>query len=150
MVLPSRPLTTTTTVRATGPGDPDDVWVRYATPRHWAQWSPQIRTVTGVPLDDAVVTGSSGTVRGPGGVAVSFTVTETDASAHRWSWRVRVGLVYLHMDHGVDPRVGTPGSAAWVRITGPLPIVLGYAPLARLALRRLVSASASASGTVSP
>ena len=150
MVLPPRPLATTTTVRATGSADPADVWVRYVTPRHWAQWSPQIRSVTGLPLDEAVVTGTSGPVRGPGGVAVSFTVTETDASAHRWSWRVRVGLVDLVMDHGVEPRVGTTGSTAWVRITGALPIVLGYSPLARLALRRLVSASPAASGTMSP
>jgi hypothetical protein len=147
MVLPPRPLATTTTVRATGPADPGDVWLRYVTPRHWSGWSPQIRSVSGPPLDESVAAGSSGTVHGPAGVRVVFAVTEVDAPARRWSWRVRVGFVELLMAHGVDPRHGSTGSTAWVRITGPLPIVAGYAPLARLALRRLVSQPMS--GTVS-
>ena len=145
-MLPPRPLTTTVTVRASGPADPSEVWLRYVTPRCWSGWSPQIRSVSGAPLDESVSAGSTGTVHGPAGVAVTFTVTELDGAARRWSWRVRVGVVDLDMTHGVDFRHPTTGSTAWVRITGPLPIVLGYAPLARLALHRLVSAPASASG----
>jgi hypothetical protein len=148
-------LSTTITVRARGSAAPDDVWVRYVTPRHWAGWSPQISAVSGPPLAERVTAGSTGTVHGPAGVAVSFTVTEVDEAARRWSWR-GVGLLDLLMAHGVDPlpSSGAPtatGSTAWARITGPLPIVLGYAPLARHALRRLVSESASdsTSGTVS-
>ncbi len=148
MRLPPRPLTTTLTAHATGPADPDDVWLRYVTPRHWSGWSPQIRSVGGAPLDETVSAGTSGTVHGPAGVKVAFVVTELDAATRRWSWRVRVGVVDLVMAHGVNPRDATTGSTAWVRITGPLPIVAGYAPLARLALRRLVAAPGS--GTVSP
>lgn len=145
-MLPPRPLATTTTVRATGRADPADVWARYVMPRHWTGWSPQIRAVSGLPLDEPVVAGSTGTVHGPAGLGVAFTVVEVDEAARRWSWRVRLGLVDLHMAHGVDCSPGTPGSTAWARITGPLPIVVGYAPLARHALRRLVR---YASGTVS-
>jgi hypothetical protein len=84
-----------------------------------------------------VEAGRAGVVRGPLGLRVTFTVTSVEASAHRWTWQVRTGLLTLAMQHGVD---GEDGAArAWVRITGPLPVVLGYAPAARVALARLVA-----------
>jgi hypothetical protein len=41
------------------------------------------------------------------------------------------------MRHGVDVR-DDAGCCAWIRIRGPLPVVVAYLPVARLALGRLV------------
>lgn len=136
MRLVPRPLVTTLTVAATGPASLAEVWDKYTLPVRWPQWSPQIR---GVEVDEParrVAAGTRGVVRGPGGVRVPFEVTAVDTSLLRWTWRVRVGLVPLQLGHGVDDR--PEGTRAWVRITGPLPLVLGYAPASRLALGRLV------------
>lgn len=79
-------------------------------------------------------------MRGPAGMSVVFTATEVDALAWRWTWVVRLTAVTLHMTHGVEPRdTGHGGSRAWVRISGLRPVVVAYAPLARVALTRLVS-----------
>ncbi|EFC84765.1 hypothetical protein FrEUN1fDRAFT_2082 [Parafrankia sp. EUN1f] len=48
-----------------------------------------------------------------------------------------VGPVRLELDHGVDACLDG-GTAAWVRITAPAPVIRAYAPLARAALRHLV------------
>ena len=136
------PLTTTLTVRARGHADPSRVWRRYTVPAHWASWSVQIRDVETRHPAEPVTQGTVGTVRGPGGVRVPFRVTSVDDGARRWTWRVRAGIVTLVLDHGVD--AGQAGTEAWARITGPLPVVLGYAPLARHALHRLVTAEPSA------
>lgn len=53
-------------------------------------------------------------------------------------WTPTVGPVRVRMRHGVD-RLGK-GSRAWVEIDAPRPLALPYAPIARLALRRLVAA----------
>ena len=50
----------------------------------------------------------------------------------RWTWRVQVGPAYLTIDHDV-----ADGLTA-VEIDGPALLVHAYAPLARLALTRLV------------
>ena len=60
-------------------------------------------------------------LRGPGGRAVSGPL----------------GLPRLHLVHGVEATAG--GSATWLVVTGGLPVVAAYAPLARLALGRLVA-----------
>lgn len=135
--LPPRPLTTTVTVGATGAGDAADVWQRYSVPARWDEWSPQISRVECPNPRSSVEPGLRGLVHGPAGVAVRFTVTDVDAAARRWTWQVAAGPARLRMQHGVDssPR----GSRAWVRITGALPLVLGYAPAARIALGRLVA-----------
>jgi hypothetical protein len=41
------------------------------------------------------------------------------------------------MDHGVEPHAG--GSRAWAKIHLPTPLALLYAPIARVALSRLVA-----------
>jgi hypothetical protein len=115
----------------------DAVWRAYTTPGRWASWSPQVRTVRGLPLDRTVQPGDRGEVVGPAGVRVAVVVTDVDGAARRWSWRVRVGALTLQGDHGVDA-AGPRGCCAWMRLRGPLPVVVGYAPLARLALGRLV------------
>lgn len=131
-------LGTSLTVSATGPASVEDAWTRYTVPDLWSSWSPQIQSVSTEHPDAAVVVGTAGTVVGPAGVRVPFTVTHVDETARRWTWRVRAGLVTLVLEHGVDGADGR--SRAWTRVTGPLPVVLGYAPLARLALGRLVAA----------
>lgn len=148
LALPARPLTTTLTVGARGSAPADEVWLRYATPARWHEWSPQIAAVHCEHPDDVVEHGRAGTVDGPFGVRVSFRVRDVDLESRRWTWCVRVGMVDLTMEHGVD--AGAPAGVrggrgrdartrAWVAITGPLPLVVAYAPAARLALGRLVA-----------
>jgi hypothetical protein len=96
-----------------------------------------------VPLDRAVQPGDRGDVLGPVGIRVPFQVTDVDDAGRRWTWRIRVGALTLQGDHGVDAD-GDRGCCAWMRLRGPLPVVVGYAPLAHLALARLVRAEASA------
>ena len=78
-----------------------------------------------------------GTVHGPWRTRIAFEIRSVDAAARVWSWRVGVGPLGLVMDHGVE-ETGT-GARAWVRLHAPAPLVAPYAPIARLALRRLVS-----------
>lgn len=81
--------------------------------------------------------GDHGTVFGPAGARVDFTILEVDPDERRWRWRLDLEVAKLTLDHGVDP-VGW-GSAAWVRIRAPRLLVAPYAPLAWLALRRLTA-----------
>jgi len=131
------PLTTTVTVGASGAAPRSQVWARYVTPQRWHEWSPQIVRVDVDEPASPIVAGRGGTVHGPLGVQVAFRVTDVDAAAFRWTWEVGVGLVRLHMEHGVDADRGR--TRAWVTITGALPVVVGYAPAARAALGRLVA-----------
>jgi hypothetical protein len=72
------------------------------------------------------------------GVSIDFTVLTVDAAARRWAWAVRRGPLKLHLEHGVDPTPGG-GSRTSLTVRGPAPVVIGYAPVARFALHRLVS-----------
>ena len=130
-------LSTTTRVGACGPADAEVVWRRYAVPSRWSTWSPQVRGVTCESPDEPVRAGTRGVVHGPAGLRVPFEVTEVDEERRRWTWRVRLGPLDLAMTHGVGTR-RDGRCCVWVGITGPLPLVAAYAPVARLALRRLV------------
>lgn len=127
---------TTLTTRARGTATADEVWDRYADVRRWSQWAPQIRRVD---ADGTTLrTGLSGTVRPVVGPGVRFVVEDVDETARTWAWRVKVGpvgLVRMHLVHGVEADGST-----WLRVTGLLPVVAGYLPLARIALGRLVKA----------
>jgi hypothetical protein len=133
---------TTLTLLARGTAPVDAAWERYADPQLWPTWSPQIQRVT--TSTPRLETGTTGTVHAGllprPTVPVPFTVLEVDDVRRRWAWRVSLGPVRLHLEHGVDPddTGGDPGSATWLRMAGPLPVVLPYAPLARIALSRLV------------
>lgn len=140
------------TLRARGDAPPDLVWERYADLDLWRTWSPQIERVQldpgeGVEPDGVRLrAGLEGVVHGPVGIAVRFRVTAVDEGALTWSWRVRPAPggriplpVALDLDHAVLAL--DDGSETTLTITGALhaaPLVLGYAPLARLALGRLV------------
>lgn len=123
-------------VAAEGPVDPEEAWRRYAHASLWSSWAPQVRGVSGA--GDPVAAGDRGWVRGPFPVRVPFRVLAVDPRARRWSWRVGVGIASVVMEHGVEAT--TAGSRAWVEIAAPRTLAAPYAPLARLALQRLVRA----------
>ena len=122
------------TVTAAGPADPDEVWDRYMHPDRWAQWSPQITSVD-YP-DAAISTGGRGTVHGPCGLGVAFEIIDVDAEKRSWSWHVAVAGVRLTLHHDVSAQ--RSGTRTGLGIDGPAPVVVLYAPIARLALGRLV------------
>ncbi len=119
---------------AAGAADPAEAWERYARPERWAEWAPQIKRVSA--SGPRRVAGMTGRVHGPVGVHVDFVVDAVDEDARRWRWTVRRGPLVLRLEHTVVAR--PRGCSTSLRIDGPLPIVVGYAPLARLALGRLV------------
>ena len=124
-------------ISATGDRPIDEVWDHYVRPALWPTWAPQIRNVT---CDDEVIVGDTrGVVHGPVVVRVPFTVESVDPEARRWTWRVGVGPFGVRMDHGVEETAD--GVRAWARIHLPVVMALPYAPIAHVALRRLVKTS---------
>jgi hypothetical protein len=125
---------------ATGPVDPDEVWARFTQPARWPGWSPHVREVD---YPDAVVQpGTTGRVTGVGGVVAVFRIDAVDHEARTWSWSVRSGPMRLSFDHGVDEAPVSDhagGSTAWLVTHALWAVAVGYAPVARLALGRLVS-----------
>lgn len=126
------------TLRARGEAPAALAWERYADPGLWPTWAPQIQGVE--TTMHRLTPGSTGTVRvgllSRPTLGLPFTVLSVDEPARQWSWQVRLGPVTLHLEHGVTDRPG--GSATWLRVRGPLPILLAYAPVARFALSGLV------------
>lgn len=129
-------LDTSVRLSATGPVEPGTAWRRYQQLALWPRWAPQLRAVE-CPVD-RLAPGISGRVVGPLGVHAGFTVRDVDEAARRWTWEVRRGPVAVVLEHGIEP--GEPeGAIARLVLTGPLPLLLGYAPAAWYALHRLVS-----------
>jgi hypothetical protein len=125
---------TVRTIRASGPASPQTCWQRYAELAQWSSWAPHILQVE---AHEAVLRlGLTGVVRVVGGLRVPFTVTGVDEAAMVWSWIARVAGLALTLTHRVDATAG--GSATTTTMEGPAPLVLGYAPLAKIALARLV------------
>jgi hypothetical protein len=118
-----------TRIEVRGPATARDMWEAYAEPARWHEWAPQIRAVR--PLE-RIHPGLRGEVEGLLGVRVRFEVTQVDEDAGRWTWRVEVRPAALTIAHEV-----ADGRTA-VEIDGLAPIVVAYAPVARLALARLV------------
>lgn len=127
----------TITLRAHGPASAEAAWERYARPALWSSWSPQISRVE---VDaERLSAGLTGRVVGPVGLFVDFTVDRWDEAAREWTWTARPAgsaRLALVLDHGVRER--DAGASTWLRVRGPLALVLGYAVPARLALHRLV------------
>lgn len=120
----------------TGSASVDVAWERYADPSQWATWAPQIRSVES--SAPRIAAGVTGTVHALFGVSVDFEITEVDEAARSWSWTVRPPGLTMHLEHTVEPW-GEAGSRAGLVIDGPAPLVLTYAPIARLALHRLLA-----------
>ena len=121
------------TVRAQGPAAVPDVWEAYADPQRWPEWAPHIRRVDAI---GRLRPGLAGQLWSIVPRPVSFEVTGVDAKRRRWSWRAAIGPLRMRFDHGVDARGA--GSGTWITMHGPLPLLMIYAPVARLAVHRLV------------
>jgi hypothetical protein len=115
-------------------------WERYADPALWSTWAPQIQRVD-TELQ-RLAPGGAGTVRAGllprPTLGIPFRVLMVDEVAREWAWEAHLGPVTLHLEHAVTSH--PDGCETWLRIHGPLPVVLGYAPVARVALGRLVAA----------
>lgn len=121
-------------LHAHGAADPDVVWERYARPALWPTWSPQIRHVRS--STERIAVGTTGEVVGPLGVTVHFVISSVDETRRVWFWRVTFGPVTVGLEHGVE--AAADGTTTTLRMTGPGPVLLGYAGVARWALGRLV------------
>ncbi len=88
------------------------------------------------PAPRRIAPGLRGVVVGPVGVQVPFEVLAVDEAAMTWTWRVRAASAELTLEHSVTP--DGDGCRTDLTITGPAPLVVGYAPVARFALTRLV------------
>ena len=75
-------------------------------------------------------------MHGPCGVGVAFEILAVDHDKRCWTWRVTVAGVTLVLGHDVFAQ--RSGSRTTLDIAGPAPVVIGYAPIARIALGRLV------------
>ena len=120
---------------ADGALDPDAVWSRYTEPTRWSSWAPHLRAVD-YP-HRVIEPGTTGRVTGVGGVVAVFRVEAVDHEARTWSWSTRTGPLRVSFDHGVAAVGG--GSRAWLVTHAPWPVAVGYAPVARWALERLVT-----------
>jgi hypothetical protein len=121
---------------AEGPAPVGLAWERYALIERWPTWSPQIARVEADA--ERIARGVTGTVHTPGGLPLRFTITGVDVVARRWSWLVRLGPLRMDLHHEVHAVPGG-GSATTLAIEGPSAVVTAYAPLAWVALRRLVA-----------
>ncbi|GAA2591392.1 hypothetical protein GCM10010435_82660 [Winogradskya consettensis] len=123
-------------VVASGPLPADEVWDRYVRPRRWPEWSPQIRSVD-YPAD-RLSPRTAGVVHGPFGLRVAFRILDVDelGPERSWSWSVSAIGVPLILRHTV---MAIPaGTRTGLTVEGFAPVVLGYLPVARSALHRLV------------
>lgn len=132
------PLFAALRLSASGPLPVDDVWERYTRPAWWTRWAPHLRSVEYA--EPTVAPGTTGRVTGLGGIVADFRIDAVDEAALTWSWSVRSGPLRLSFEHGVDAAAPGSGavSVAWLVVHGPWPVVIGYAPIARYSLGRLV------------
>ncbi|WP_330234550.1 SRPBCC family protein [Streptomyces sp. NBC_00566] len=122
------------TLRASGAACPETAWERYASVDAWASWSPQIKAVHSV--SRRLRPGMSGTVESVAGIRAAFVVEAVDDDRHTWTWRVRLGRIQIQLHHEVRPQ--GHGATTSLTMHGPMLPLFAYAPLARLALHRLV------------
>lgn len=135
----SSPLFGTLRLSASGPLPVDEVWDRYTQPVWWPRWAPHLREVD-YP-GPVVRPGTTGRVTGVGGVVAVFRIDAVDEAARTWSWSVDAGPLRLSFEHGVEAAAPESGqvSTAWLVVHALWPVVLGYAPIARYSLGRLVT-----------
>jgi hypothetical protein len=117
-------------LRRRGPASKYEIWARYRDPQRWAGWASCVREVR---APGALRPGLEGELVGPLGVTARFDVIEVDEALGRWTWVVSSGPLRVRVEHEV-----AEGMAGLV-LTGPFPALILYAPLARVALGRLVA-----------
>ena len=122
-------------LHATGTVHPDEAWDRYLHPAKWSDWSPQIRGVE--TAFERIDPGVTGRVLGPLGFSAPFVVDAVDDAAREWLWSVDIGIGTLQLMHWVRPGPER-GTTTGLTVSGPMPLVVGYVPLAAAALQRLV------------
>ncbi len=127
------------TVRAEGSAPPDVVWARYTEPERWPTWAPHMKRAE-YPYP-RVLPGTFGRVYAYGGLSLLFSIDAVDEAERVWDWSVYLASQRVELQHGVVSRGSR--TRAWARIGLPLPLALGYAPMAKLALRRLVGATST-------
>lgn len=124
-----------------GPIDPTLAWERYARIDRWTWWSRHLDAVEADGDEPRIRPGLTGRVAS-GPFAARFHVDAVDEAARTWTWTVRVGMLRLRLEHAVLPatQIGTQreGTLTTLVLRGPLPVTLAYAPVAALALQRLV------------
>ena len=120
-------------ITVSGAASVEEVWARYEDPHRWAQWSPQIRRVD--VSGRHLAPGLTGVVHPILGPTVHFRITAVDRVNNTWSWRVGRGPLRIPMHHGVTWL--PDGSEAWIDLMTT--VGLAYAPLARVALKRLTT-----------
>lgn len=125
----------TLTISATGDASPDEAWRGFAFPTQWSSWAPQIQSVEG--LSSPIKPGDRGIVRGPAGAHVSVHITAVQHDQRSWSWQVRTPIGLVRMDHRVTPR--GDGARASTTVHVPCAVAACYAPIAWVAMRRLVT-----------
>jgi uncharacterized protein YndB with AHSA1/START domain len=117
------------------PADPAVVWDLFVDTSRWVEWGP---SVTAVELPEVRIrAGSTGRVRGPGGVWVPFEVTEF-SDGHHWAWRV-AGVPAT--THSVEQVPGGCRAAFGIH-----PVAAPYALVCRAALRRIDRLARAVSG----
>lgn len=123
-------------IQVRGTSSPELAWERYYYFAKWSEWSPLIQSVESD--DEHLQPGRTGTVRGPCELGIKFTVIAVDEQARTWDWKVVVPVLgsTLRLHHAVTEDMN--GCATELIIEGAALLVLGYLPLARLALTRLV------------
>ena len=125
----------TVQLAAAGAAPAEVAWERYAEIAAWRTWAPHL---TGTDATaPRLAAGVTGRVHVAGVLRLPFTVTAADHERRRWSWAVRLGPLRLALEHGVEAH--GRGSRTWLVMHGPAVVLLAYAPLAWLALRRLVA-----------
>lgn len=111
--------------------EPAVAWELLVTPERWPDWGPSVR---GVDCDaERISEGTTGRVRIPGGLWISFEITNyrelTAEQAGRWGWRVAKIPATGH-------RVESAGAGCRVVFEIPL-AAAGYAPVCSRALDRI-------------
>ncbi|PSQ32432.1 polyketide cyclase [Halobacteriales archaeon QS_9_70_65] len=104
------------------------VWDLLVDTERWPEWGPSVAAVDAPTR--RIEAGTTGRVRVGGlGIRLPFEVETFDAGAMRWRWRVAGRSA---TGHGVDPRAD--GCRVFFEVP---PVAAGYAPVCRLACRRL-------------
>lgn len=124
-----------------GPIDPALAWERYARIDRWTWWGRHIDRVDVDGDESRIRPGLTGRVAS-GPLVARFRVDAVDETARSWTWTVRVGLLRMRLEHTVVPatQIGTQREGTLTRLVlrGPLPVTMAYAPIAAVALQRLV------------